>query len=101
MNENDGRALEALESDWVALRDHHRRGALFVVAPELDPLVVARAVASDAVEEVRAHLEAGRLRPPSADEAERWSAEPEAHRFRFYIVQPYVVAQRIEAVADA
>ncbi len=98
---DEGRTLEAFESDWAALAAHHARGALFLVAAEADPLAIARAVAADAVDEVRGHLEAQRLRRPSADEVERFAAAPSEHRFVFYIVQPYVVAQPLERGAEA
>lgn len=101
MDANDGRALEEFESDWTALRMHHQRGALFVLEAGMDPLEVARAIASDAIDVVRGHLESGRLRRPSVEEAEQWSAAPDGHRFRFYIVQPYVVARSVGAAPGA
>jgi hypothetical protein len=87
------RALEALEADWAALQMHHGRGALFVAAPAIDLHAAARAVANDAVDDVRGHIDAGTLRRPTDDEAARWAASPNEHRFVVYIVQPYVLAQ--------
>ncbi|MBC7171035.1 MAG: DUF2288 family protein [Polyangiaceae bacterium] len=91
----DDRTLEGFESAWDALSTHEKRGALFLVEPGLDPAGVARAIAEDDVDEVKRLLESGNVRRPSREEAELWSAAPADHRFRFYIVQPYVIAQRV------
>ncbi len=90
------RTIEPMTSDWDALRPHHERGALFLVDADLDPIAVAHAIARDSADEVRGLIESGRLRRPAPDEVARWNQAPMAHQFRFGIVQPYVVARRIE-----
>ena len=84
---------ELLPSEWKMLAMHQRRDALFMVDSALPLRDVAGAVAADDTDQVRAWLEAGQLRRPSADEVARWDAE-EGEHFLSAIVQPFVLAQR-------
>ncbi len=94
------RQVEVMASEWNALAPHHQRGALFLLADDLDLRAVAEAIAGDRRAEVEPLVTSGQLRRVTEDEAQRFTASPEAHRFRFAIVQPYIVAQRL-ATADA
>jgi hypothetical protein len=93
----DSRSVEVLTTEWNALAPHHQRGALFVLADEVELRDAAEAIAEDRKAEVEALVASGRLRRPTPEEVERWAAAPEAHGFRFAIVQPYIVAQRLGA----
>jgi hypothetical protein len=84
---------EIMAGGWDLLTEHHGRGALFVVAPDLDLLEVALAVAEDRVDDVRGFVDSGKLvRPAPAQVDPRSGSAP---RFQFVIVQPYVLAQQI------
>jgi hypothetical protein len=96
----EARSIEALETDWRALRPHHERGALFLVSKGADLRTVALAIAEDRSDEVAALIASERLRRASAEEAALWNDESDAHRFRFAIVQPYIVAERLRDTDD-
>ena len=84
---------EILDAEGALLVMHHRRGALFVVAPELLLVDVAVAIAEDDTELVGGWIAEGKLTRPDPTDVERWeSGEPAP--FRAVIVQPYVLAQR-------
>jgi hypothetical protein len=89
------RPIEVMASEWNALAPHHQRGALFLLDVDLDVRAVAEAIAGDRRIEVEALVGSGRLRRPTQDEERLFAASPETHRFRFAIVQPYIVAQRL------
>lgn len=88
-------AGEILPSEWRMLAMHHRRDALFLVGAEVPLLEVAVAIAEDRADLVRAWIEAGRIARPTPAQVEAWEAEVGA-RFVSAIVQPYVLAQRLE-----
>lgn len=85
---------EIAVTDAASLLPHHRRGALFVLAPGLDLLDVAVAIAADDRARVGALIDAGGLRRPGLAELADWCVDA-AQRFQFAIVQPYVVAQAL------
>lgn len=74
------------------LRAHLDRGAVFVVAPGLDILDCALALATDDAVRVRAWLEEGGLRRPTADEHAGWASDASL-QFTAVPVQPYVLIQ--------
>jgi hypothetical protein len=86
---------EILPSEWAMLAMHHRRDAIFMVDDQLDLLEVALAVAQDDAEVVQAWIEAGRIARPTLEQVACWEAE-EGAPFLSVIVQPYVLAQRVE-----
>jgi hypothetical protein len=92
-------ASELLPSEWKMLAMHYRRDALFIVRglPLLD---AALGVAEDRASEVAAWIEAGAIARPTPTEVETWERE-EGPRFVSVIVQPYVLAQRLEDFAPA
>jgi hypothetical protein len=89
---------EVMSSHWEDLAPHQQRGALLLLAPALDLLDVAVAIAGDDKERVTALLKGGQLR--RAGEADRARYEHDADevsevRFQFVIVQPWVLAQAL------
>ncbi len=105
MNANDGSseaaaedlesklAAESLVTDFAALRPHAARGALLVVSPSLRLLDVAMAIATNRSAVVALWVGQGLLRKPTPEELAAWTAQPAEPRFRFVIVQPYVLAE--------
>jgi len=80
------------EVDWPWLRPHARRGALILVADDLDLVDVGASVAEDDRERVSAWIGEGRLRKPTPEQVLSWEARPET-AFHVLIVQPYVLAR--------
>lgn len=91
----DKLARELMATEWRMLAMHYRRDALFMVRRSVSLLDAAVAVAEDRTEEVRGWLEAGSLARPSPEEIEAWEAES-GTKFVSAVVQPYVLAQRVE-----
>lgn len=84
-------AGEVLDAPWQELAPHFARDAMLLVAPEVDLLDVAVAMARDDVARMEDWLSSGSLVRPGADRAATWGEEPP--RFQAVIVQPWVVAQ--------
>ncbi len=80
------------EVDWPWLRPHARRGALILVAGDLDLVAVGESVAGDDRERVTAWIGEERLRRPTPEQVRSWEARPET-AFQVLIVQPYVLAR--------
>lgn len=90
---------DVLPCHWEELAEHHERGGLLLVRPDLDLLDAAVALATDRADRVEVWLTVGRLGRPT--EAMVGSIMARKPRFQFVIVQPWVVAQEIVPVADA
>ncbi|MFO0665042.1 MAG: DUF2288 family protein [Polyangiaceae bacterium] len=80
-----------LFSDLAA---HLARDAVFLVDDAVSLEKCAEAIAVDDVPAVKAWLDAGQLRKPTAEEREAWSQEP-TRAWNAMIVQPYVLIQAI------
>ena len=93
-NLRDKLASEITPTQWAVLEAHHRRGALFIVDPTVELVDAAVAMADDRTDAVKTWLEAAQIGRPTGDESEAWATE-EGTRFMFVIVQPYVLAQRL------
>ncbi len=78
------------------LLPHQRRGALLILATTTDLLLVAQAIANDQAIFIKELLDRGVLHKPSLAEMADWCIEPNL-RFQFLIVQPFVLAQPLEA----
>jgi hypothetical protein len=78
--------------DAPALLPHHRRGALMVLAIEVDLLDVAEAIARDDAAMVKGLIDEGKLAKPSLGQLADWCVDTSL-RLQFVIVQPYVLAQ--------
>ncbi|HEX6241741.1 MAG TPA: DUF2288 family protein [Polyangiales bacterium] len=85
---------EVMSSYWEDLAPHQARGALLLLAPNLDLLEVAEAMAADDSARVASWLKSGQLARVSAAEAEQLE-RTEDLRFQFVVVQPWVLAQRL------
>jgi len=92
---NEKPQLEVQSVTWDALAPHAARGALLVVAPNLELMDVAEKIARDDASAVGAWIAGGRIYKPSAEMIQQWEAE-ENVLFSFAIVQPYVLCQRPE-----
>jgi hypothetical protein len=78
--------------DWRALRTQLRRDSVILVAPELDLVEVACAVAADRTTAVAGWIAAAQLRKPGVEELTAWEREL-GKPFRMLIVAPYVLIQ--------
>lgn len=90
---------ERFESDlaevrWRELRVHMRRDALVTVAPELDLLRVATAVAADDKSQVEGWIAAGQVAKPTASELKQWESSLDT-AFLMLIVQPFILIQAV------
>jgi len=83
---------ELMDTDFRALAPHFARGALVMVAPELDLLDVAEAVARDQRAQVEAWLSQRLIWRTTDDDARRATSTDQT--FQFVIVQPWVLARR-------
>lgn len=79
--------IEVQEVEWAMLEPHAKRGALYLLDGDEDLEAVGIAIRDDDVARIRGLLENGALATRVPD-----SVDAEA-RYRFVIVQPYVVAQ--------
>jgi hypothetical protein len=83
------------EADFAALAPHMHREALLLVAPTLGLLDCAMAIASNRTQVIAYWLNHDLIRKPTAAELTTWLTLALATRFRFIIVQPFVVAQLV------
>lgn len=90
---------EVMSSYWEDLAPHQARGALLLLAPQLDLLDAAEAMAGDDTVQLGAWLRSGLMRRASpTDAAQLESAEDQ--RFQFVVVQPWVLAQHCPSGDD-
>lgn len=80
-------AIEVQEVEWAMLKPHAERGALYLLDRAENLAEVGEAIRDDEVEKVRGLLQRSALTSPAPE-----SVDDDA-RYRFVIVQPYVVAQ--------
>lgn len=90
-------AREGFERDlaeicWRELRVHLCRDALVTVAPDLDMVAVAVAVATDDTARVEGWIAAGQVAKPTATELKKWESFLDTS-FLMLIVQPYILIQ--------
>jgi len=81
------------ETTWTPLAMHAKRNALFFVDRSVGLETAAKAVANDRQAIVAHWIESGMLRRPTDEERTNWDGAPESHRFRFVIVQPFVLVE--------
>lgn len=77
------------EASWEMLRDHHKRGAVFLVEG-IELVDAAAAVARDRVASVKVWLDNGNVKKVEDDLADDYEKSSNEKNFRFIIVQPYV-----------
>jgi hypothetical protein len=87
--------LETARITWPELERHFARGAVVVVAPGLDLVEVAAAVARDDPAAVGAWAQTGAVVRASDDHARRWVAAGEDAWFWAVVVAPWVLVQEI------
>jgi hypothetical protein len=91
-------ADEIEDVEWHWLRPHLERGALILVAPDLDLVEAAARISADDTVQVSAWIAAGRLTKPTREQIADWDEDP-TRTFRMLIVQPYVLIQDRSAAA--
>jgi hypothetical protein len=89
-------AAEIDLAEWRWLLPHLKRGALIAVAPGLDLVEAAAAVAADDTATVAGWIAAGQLSKPSREQIEAWNADP-TRQVAMLIVQPWVLIQETTA----
>ena len=84
---------EIEQADWNGLKNHHERGALFLVDGDLDLYDVACSIALDEVGPVKAWIQQELLRQPDFEEVKLWESDEYRKLGSFLILQPYVILQ--------
>ena len=84
---------------FADLRAHLARGAVVVLAAELDILEVGEALAADDKAKVAAWIEKEQLRKPSLLELEAWS-KIDDDRWESLVVAPFVLVRLRPAPGD-
>jgi hypothetical protein len=79
---------------WNALSVHAKGGTLITVKENQDLMDVAIAIAQDDTDKVARWLEEGLVYKPDEKEIEALEKE-DGTPFKFLLVQPFVIAQRI------
>ena len=82
------------QADWSMLKEHHKRGAMFLVDSDLDLIEVAVSIAEDNITYIKDLLGNDRIRKPREDEVEQWNKEKNVKLGSFLIVQPYVLVKQ-------
>lgn len=88
---------EVLEVEWDALRPHAEREAVVLIGPEVPLVKAAMAVTLDLKDDVAKWMSDGHIAKISAADAADW---PNDERYRFVIVQPFVLVQRIVPTSE-
>ena len=78
---------------WPELARHFARGVVVNVAPGMDLVAVAVAMAQDRAEEIETWTHAGQLQRASDDDARYWHAQDSV--FWAVVVAPWVLVQEI------
>jgi len=78
---------------WPELVRHFARGVVVKVAPGLDLVAVAVAMAQDRAEEIEAWTQAGQIHRASDDDARYWHEQES--EFWAVVVAPWVLVQEI------
>lgn len=86
--------LETGRLEWAELERHFARGAVLVVAPDLNLTEVAAALVRDDRSAAAAWKDGGRLRAAADDDARRWQSGNAS--FRAVVVAPWVLVQEAE-----
>ena len=81
---------EVDKASWAMLRDHHERGAVFLVK-DLDLVDAAVALAQDQAAKVKIWLDGGNLVKVEDEDAENYEKSASEENFQFIIIQPYVL----------
>jgi hypothetical protein len=91
---------EVQQTYWDALAIHAERGGLIMVSPQLDLIEAALAVAEDRTPDIETFLSAGLIHKLTESQIAALDAE-ENPQFNFVIVQPFVLASRLDGSTEA
>jgi hypothetical protein len=83
------------EVRWRELRIHLQRDSIIWVAPELDLIETAVAVAEDDKAKVEQWISSGLIGKPENDSLDQWEGELDT-TFRMLIVQPFILIQTVQ-----
>lgn len=87
---------EIVMATWGLLKEHHEKGTLVRVDPDLDLAQVGADIAQDNVVKIRELMTNLKLGQPTLEQVQAWE-EDEDVQFSMIIVQPYVLVQeRVE-----
>lgn len=89
--------LETGKLGWRELQRHFARGAVIVVAHELDLINVAVAFVQDDEAQTKAWIMSRQIAPASDDDAQRW--QQQASVFWSLVVAPWVLVQELETTS--
>ena len=82
---------ETAKIRWPELERHFARGVVVTVAPELDLIDVAVAMANDDTATVAPWMQSGQMARPNAEQVQQWAAcQP---LFWAVVVAPWVLIQ--------
>ncbi|MBD2498405.1 DUF2288 domain-containing protein [Nostoc sp. FACHB-280] len=84
------------EAEWEWLIPHVQRDAVILVAPGLNLLDVAEAIANDNTQFVQQWIDEQLITKPSVDQVGIWNGDRQK-RFNTLIVQPFVLVQEMAA----
>jgi hypothetical protein len=85
---------EIASISWQEILPHAKRDVVVVIAPQLDLLEVAEAIALDNTSLVSSWITEKLVTKPSATQLTDWNTNPEKE-FSAAIVQPFVIIQPI------
>ena len=85
---------EVLEVEFEALQPHVAREAVLWVQDDLPLVKAAMAVSLDAIDDVKDWMARGLLTKLGPERTRSWDSQ---RRFRFLIVQPFVLVQAVPA----
>ncbi len=82
------------QGEWMWLTMHADSDRIIVIDQTLDLKVVVKAVIDDEVSKMAQWLDANLVAKPTFVQVEQWNENPKK-KFRFSIVQPYVLVQEM------
>lgn len=81
------------QSDWSMLKPHVERGAILFVDRKLELVDVGVAIAQDKIQIVKLWLDEGLVTKPTQTEIDDFEKDEYTKKFKFLIIQPYVLVQ--------
>lgn len=90
---------ETARIGWAEIMPFFAKGQVLWVAPSLDLVAVAEAIAEDRGQEVAAWMQAGQLQRLSDEQASSWS-ESDPDNLWAVVLSPWVLVQAREASAQ-
>jgi hypothetical protein len=92
--------FEIQETDWLGLQPLLKSDAIVIVSENIDLLQAAKVAANDNTEQMNVWIESGDIKKPTCTQIKTWNFECEGEtkqatlqKFRFIIVQPFVLVQ--------